>query len=68
MEMRMLRTLEFDLGMPLSYRFLRRFAKVSIAGSLLDAVALRSLVLKHHGINRDMFIRCIPTYLSDCRT
>ena len=35
----MLRTLEFDLGMPLSYRFLRRFAKVGIAGSLLDAVA-----------------------------
>ena len=28
MEMRMLRALDFDLGIPLSYRFLRRYAKV----------------------------------------
>ena len=31
MEMRMLRALDFDLGIPLSYRFLRRYAKVHAA-------------------------------------
>ena len=29
MEMAILRTLDFDLGIPLSYRFLRRYARVS---------------------------------------
>lgn len=29
MEERMLRALKFDIGVPLSYRFLRRYARVS---------------------------------------
>lgn len=31
MEMNILRIVGFDLGMPLSYRFLRRYAKVGLA-------------------------------------
>lgn len=30
MEMAVFRTIDFDLGVPLSYRFLRRYARVSI--------------------------------------
>lgn len=30
MEMNILRVIDFDLGIPLSYRFLRRYARVSI--------------------------------------
>ncbi len=32
MEERMLRALKFDIGVPLSYRFLRRYARVSLIG------------------------------------
>lgn len=51
MEMEVLRKVDFDLGIPISYRFLRRYAKVTL--SFNNATALYKEIVITFSMFRD---------------
>lgn len=57
MQQQLFCALDFDLGAPLSYRFLRRFARVSFYNSLMAPIIIERAALKKLSLNFSNFLR-----------